>query len=110
MGLVAGMESHGGGGFREGGSDVQSCVGPSVQWSVSEQQELQGRKLRLRKVVHSSVVVMSRQNWFWFQEPVLLSLDWFPLLAAPSCERSSEASLRVTAICRNSKRQVCLGM
>lgn len=110
MGLVAGMESHSGGGFRGGGSDVQLCVGPLVQLSVAEQQELQRRKLRLRKVVHSHVVVMSWQNWFWFQEPVLLSLDWFPLLGAPSCECSSEASLRVTAICGNNKRQVCLGM
>lgn len=92
------------------GSDVQLCVGPLVQLSVAEQQELQRRKLRLRKVVHSPVVVMSWQNWFWFQEPVLLSLDWFPLLGAPSCERSSEASLRVTTICGNNKRQVCLGM
>ena len=43
------MESHGGGGFREGGSDVQSCVGRSVQLSVSEQQELQGRKLETQE-------------------------------------------------------------
>lgn len=34
----------------------------------------------------------------------------FPFLEAPSCECSSEASLRVTTICRNNKRQVCLGM
>lgn len=83
------MESHSGGGFRVRGSDVQLCVGPLVQLSVAEQQELQRRKLRLRKVVHSHVVVMSWQNWFWFQEPVLLSLDWFPLLlGALSCEFS----------------------
>lgn len=108
--MMAGMESHRGGEFRGGGSDVQLCIGPLVQLSVVKQQELQRRKLRLRKVGHSPVVVMSWQNWFWFQEPVLLSLDWFPFLEAPSCECSSEASLRVTTICRNNKRQVCLGM
>ena len=104
------MESHRGGGFRGGGSDVQLCIGPLVQLSVVKQQELQRRKLRLRKVGHSPMVVMSWQNWFWFQEPVLLSLDWFPFLEALLCECSSKASLTVTTICGNNKRQVCLGM
>lgn len=38
-------------------------------------------KLRLRKVVHSHVVVMSWQNSFG-SRAMLLSLDWFPLLGA----------------------------
>lgn len=32
-------------------------------------------------------------NWFWFQEPVLLSLDWFPLLEPRHVSAPLEASL-----------------
>lgn len=70
VGLVAGMESHSGGGFRGGGSDVQLCVGPFTAAECCRATGTTEEKTETRKVVHSHVVVMSWQNWFWFQEPV----------------------------------------